>query len=139
MEYVESFNLFGTEVSQIPCIRGKGEPTTATVGAVGCQYMNTDNGNLYKCTAVVEGACTWVKIGDGGTGGGEPGFSPIAKVEQTEDGATITVTDANGTTTAAVKNGDTPKKGVDYWTDADKAEMVNAVLAALPDGDEVAY
>lgn len=28
--------------------------------------------------------------------------------------------------------GYTPKKGVDYWTDADKAEMVDAVLAALP-------
>lgn len=32
-----------------------------------------------------------------------------------------------------------PKKGVDYWTDEDKAEMVQDVLNALPDGDEVAY
>ena len=29
-------------------------------------------------------------------------------------------------------NGYTPQKGVDYYTDADKAEMVSAVLAALP-------
>jgi hypothetical protein len=35
--------------------------------------------------------------------------------------------------------GYTPKKGVDYYTEADKAEMVNAVLAALPNGDEVSY
>lgn len=35
--------------------------------------------------------------------------------------------------------GDTPVKGVDYYTEADKAEMVNAVLAALPNGDEVSY
>lgn len=28
--------------------------------------------------------------------------------------------------------GDTPQKGVDYWTEADKTEMVNDVLAALP-------
>lgn len=69
MEYVESFNLFGTKVSQIPCIKGDGAPTTTTVGAVGCLYMNTDNGNLYKCTAVADGVYTWVKIGDGGGGG----------------------------------------------------------------------
>lgn len=29
-------------------------------------------------------------------------------------------------------NGYTPVKGTDYWTDADKAEMVNDVLTALP-------
>ena len=28
--------------------------------------------------------------------------------------------------------GDTPVRGVDYYTEADKAEMVNAVIAALP-------
>ena len=35
--------------------------------------------------------------------------------------------------------GKTPVKGTDYWTAADKAEMVADVLAALPDGTEVAY
>lgn len=35
--------------------------------------------------------------------------------------------------------GYTPKKGIDYYTEADKEEMVQAVLDALPDGDEVAY
>ena len=28
--------------------------------------------------------------------------------------------------------GHTPVKGTDYWTDADKVEIVNDVLAALP-------
>ena len=37
------------------------------------------------------------------------------------------------------KDGKTPARGTDYWTDADKTEMVNEVLAALPDGDEVTY
>ena len=37
------------------------------------------------------------------------------------------------------KNGKTPVKGTDYWTAADKQEMVDAVLAALPDGTEVSY
>lgn len=105
----------------------------------------------------------------GGGGSGKPGFSPIATVTQTEDGAVISITDLNGTTTATVMNGKdgtngsngkdglpgepgkdgvngkdgepgyTPQKGVDYYTEADKADMVQAVLAALPDGDEVSY
>lgn len=36
-------------------------------------------------------------------------------------------------------NGKTPLRGVDYWTDEDKTEIVNAVIAALPDGSEVSY
>lgn len=35
--------------------------------------------------------------------------------------------------------GKTPVKGTDYWTASDKQEMVEAVLAALPDGTEVTY
>ena len=37
------------------------------------------------------------------------------------------------------QDGYTPVKGKDYYTEADKTEMVNAVLAALPNGDEVSY
>ena len=47
-----------------------------------------------------------------------------------------------GDTGAAGKDGadgKTPVKGVDYYTDADKQEMVDLVLAALPNGDEVEY
>ena len=33
----------------------------------------------------------------------------------------------------------TPVKGVDYYTEADKAEMVDLVLSALPDAAEVSY
>lgn len=33
----------------------------------------------------------------------------------------------------------TPIKGTDYYTEADKAEMVDRVLAALPDAAEVSY
>lgn len=36
-------------------------------------------------------------------------------------------------------DGKAPVKGTDYWTEADKAEIVQSVLAALPDGTEVAY
>ena len=88
--------------------------------------------------------------GKPGTNGkpGVDGFSPIAKVETITNGATITITDKNGTTTATIlngakgdpgTNGTTPVKGVDYYTEADKQEMVQLVLAAIPSAEEVNY
>ena len=35
--------------------------------------------------------------------------------------------------------GDAPVKGVDYYTEADKTELVAAVIAALPNGDKEDY
>lgn len=52
--------------------------------------------------------------GEDGAGSGEAGldgFSPIAKVTQTSTGATITITDKDGTTTASVSNGKDGAKG----------------------------
>ena len=99
--------------------------------------------------------------GGGGGGSGEPGadgFSPVAQVQQTSDGAVITVTDKYGTTTATVKNGKdgkdgkdgaagatgatgatgakgadgkTPVKGVDYFTTAEKNAMVQEVIDTI--------
>jgi hypothetical protein len=48
-------------------------------------------------------------------------------------------TGATGATGAPGADGKTPVKGTDYFTEADKAELVQAVLAALPDGDTEAY
>lgn len=73
--------------------------------------------------------------GGGGSGGGKDGFSPIADVTQTADGAVITITDKKGTTTATVFNGEpgyTPKKGTDYWTPVDREQMVADVISVLP-------
>lgn len=66
-------------------------------------------------------------------GGGKPGadgFSPVAKVEQTETGAVISITDKNGTTTATVSNG---KNYV--LTDGDKQEIAEmaAGMVEVPD------
>lgn len=62
MNYVPHFNLLGIDAQQIPCSTGKGAPTTTTVGAVGCFYMNTDNGELYKCTKVENNVFDWELI-----------------------------------------------------------------------------
>ena len=65
------------------------------------------------------------------------------------NGTTLTITSASGTSSANLKgdkgdtgatgpqgpagaDGKTPVKGTDFFTAADKAEMVNAVIAALP-------
>lgn len=66
MNYVESFNLFGVDAKQIPNITGSGAPTTDTEGAVGCMYMDTDKGSLYKCTAVNNGTYIWETVDSGG-------------------------------------------------------------------------
>lgn len=36
-------------------------------------------------------------------------------------------------------DGYTPQKGIDYYTEKEKKEMVNAVIAALPKAKEVAF
>ena len=90
---------------------------------------------------------------------GEPGYTPVkgddyfdgkdgVSVTHEWDGTVLKVTSASGTTSADLRGGKgdpgpagyTPVKGEDYYTDADKAEMVNAVIAALPkyDGEVVA-
>lgn len=46
---------------------------------------------------------------------------------------------AKGAPGAPGAAGHTPVKGTDYWTEADKQEIVNNVIAALPDGTEVSY
>ena len=88
------------------------------------------------------------KLEKGNGGSGEPGadgFSPEAKVEETEDGAKITITDKSGTTEATVKHGKdgadgyTPVKGTDYFTEEDKQELIQSVFAQVVNGNEVAY
>lgn len=49
--------------------------------------------------------------GGGGTGTGDDGFSPVATVSQTDNGAVISITDKSGTTTATVSNGKNGQNG----------------------------
>ena len=68
----------------------------------------------------------------------------VAKGAQGEKGATGPAgpqgtAGAPGKDGTAGADGKTPVKGTDYWTAADKQEIVNSVIAALPDGTEVSY
>ena len=62
--YIDSMNLFGCHVKQIPCIVGDTLPTESTVGAVGCLYMDTSSsdGEMWKCININNGKYTWVKL-----------------------------------------------------------------------------
>lgn len=87
------------DVIDIPAFVGpKGDP--------GADYVLTEADKA----EIAELAAELVEVPEGGNG--EDGFSPIATVEQTADGAAITITDKNGTTTATVTNGKDGSDGV---------------------------
>lgn len=91
---------------------------------------------------------TTVAKGDKGDKGdaGAPGAKgdkgdPGAKGDKGDPGAKGDKGDtgAQGAPGTPGADGHTPVKGTDYWTAADKAEIVADVIAALPDGTEVSY
>lgn len=72
---------------------------------------------------------------------GKEGVSPTVEMIDIEGGTRIIITDVNGPKSTDIMDGKdgkdgvdgaTPIKGTDYFTEADKAEMVSAVKAALP-------
>lgn len=101
-----------------------GKPGAA--GADGVTPHIGDNGNWYL------GGTDTGKPSRGATGAkGDAGATGPAGVPG-KDGA-------KGDPGTPGKDGHTPVKGTDYWTAADKQEIVNSVIAALPDGTEVSY
>lgn len=91
---------------------------TATVGLEDDYTINFTNGTQTVYT-VTNGA-----DGQDGTDGtdGQDGFSPVATVEPIQDGAKITITDKDGTTTTNVYNGTDGQDG----TDGQSAEITGA-------------
>lgn len=81
----------------------------------------------------------------------------LANSKSKINSATATVTNTVGTPSATVnvnnstgvmsfsftnikgEKGDKPVKGTDYFTSADKTEIVNAVLAAMPAAEEASF
>lgn len=131
--------------TSIPAIQGqKGDPGVGLPGPAGEQGPK---GEPFTYDDFTEEQLAALR---GATGpAGNDGVSPVANVTSISTGAVITITDAKGTTTATVRNGTngvdgapglngtTPVKGTDYWTAADKQEIVNDVLNALPAAEGV--
>ena len=57
--------------------------------------------------------------------------SPTINVTPIDGGQMVTVTDANAKQTFRITNGNTPIKGIDYFTQADKDELTLLVIEAL--------
>lgn len=112
-----------------------GKPGAA--GADGITPHIGDNGNWFL------GATDTGKPSRGATGAkGDVGAAgPAGPVGPQGPVGTPGKDGANGETGPQGPKGDpgTPVKGTDYWTAADKQEIVRDVLAVLPDGTEVAY
>lgn len=81
-----------------------------------------------------------IKTEDSGTGeSGQDGFSPIAKVVQTETGATITITDKTGTTTATVNNGKNGKDGTDGTDGTNGTDGFSPSIAESAGNNDTVY
>lgn len=100
-------------------------------------------GSVATITITDKDGTTTASISDGAPG------APGAKGDKGDTGATgpqgpqgeagpAGATGATGATGPAGADGHTPVKGVDYWTAADKAELVADVLAEFVDLTEVA-
>ena len=104
-------------------------------GADGVTPHIGDNGHWYF------GSTDTGKPSRGATGAkGDAGATgPAGPVGPQGPAGTSGKDGANGDPGTPGKDGHTPVKGTDYWTAADKQEIVNSVIAAMPDGTEVAY
>ena len=67
-----------------------------------------------------------------------PGISGVQLSVTEYDRVIMTINFTDGRSNTISWDGGTPVKGVDYWTEEDKAEMVADVLAALEASEEVA-
>lgn len=101
-------------------------PYLAIVTLDGSSYIAKDE-NYNKNPAT---SSAWQLIAEKGDDGG---VSPTAKVEQTADGAVITITDKSGTTTATVTDGKDGKNGTN-GTDGTDGTAGKSAYASAQDG-----
>jgi hypothetical protein len=110
-----------------------GKPGTA--GADGVTPHIGDNGNWYLGTTDTGKPSRGATGAKGDAGAAGPAGSQGPAGAPGKDGAP----GAQGEKGDPGAPGKTPVRGTDYWTEADKQEIVSSVIAALPDGTEVAY
>jgi hypothetical protein len=131
--------------------------TSTEDGGINVITFNFTDGKTTTCSFRNGSKGSQGEKGEAGADGkdGIDGVSPTVIVaENTDTSYKLSITNANGTiTTPNLKGADgangtdgkdgadgyTPVKGVDYFTEEDKAELVEAVYALIADGNEVAY
>ena len=106
-ESEDGFTLF---VETIMRYEGAIEITTAAADAAN-EAAEAANDAADSATAVANAIQAAAQRGDYDGADGADGFSPTATITQTAEGATITITDKNGTTTANVSKGVKGDKG----------------------------
>lgn len=120
--------IIGEDIDYIICYDGDEQIRFVDFSGNGVNNSSVDLSNYYT-KEEIDSLIPSVKDGIDG----EDGFSPIATVEQTTDGAVITITDINGTTTATIKNGKDGANGQDgnggssnivYLTESEYLQMV---------------
>lgn len=121
-----------------------GDIKTTTSAEVDCVYksiLDDANGTPEPPTEdvynqIMDLLNKYIEQGGGGSGGSA--VSPTVEITPIENGHRVTITDINGKHTFDVMNGangKTPQKGVDYWTETDKAEMKAYVDEAILGGE----
>ena len=65
------------------------------------------------------------------TGNGQDGYYSIVKITDTDDGVSITIQNKDGETEAELKDGYTPVRGTDYWTEEDTTTVTNDIANKL--------
>lgn len=154
-EDIEELKQSGTDQPGADGEDGKDgfSPTVKVTEITGGHSVSITDVNGTQTFNVMDG-----KDGAGGTGGsgtdGKDGVSPTVSVTTITGGHKVSITDVNGTKTFNVMDGEdgkdgadgqagadgyTPVKGTDYWTAADKAQIVSDVLAALPNASGVNF
>lgn len=83
MKFVKSLDMFHLDAKEIPCLTAKGTPTEKTEGAPGVLYMDTDTGDLYKCTGAADGVYTWKALVEQNSSSDSP--QNVNAVEPAED------------------------------------------------------
>ena len=104
-----------TAVATLPVLKG-----ISTQAAIVNDTPGIFDSLLYRLYAV-----------EAATGRGQDGYYSVVKVDQTDSGALFTIVNQDGETVAYVRHGDTPVKGEDYWTEEDKAEIVEYAKEAV--------
>lgn len=108
---------------------------------------STEDGGVNIITVTLSDDHTFtfqIRNGTKGSNGidGANGFSPTIDVTSITDGSRLTITDVDGEKTVDIMDGKTgatgeagytPVRGLDYYTDTDKEEMVGLVRSSMPE------